>query len=226
MTDIVLALGVRTKVPEKFQNPDWRNSSLREESIYSFLTDVDIATVDYYSKNHLSGNVMVGDRTFRDVLNCENVYMVNIIRNIPDMLISRFYHESERNRPGMTFKDFFDARAAKVVKKYVDFHSSWHMAEKQPYLLKYEHLHSDFSRSVRDLASYLGLDIDRTRLEEIREQTLFRPGKSRHMRKGIVGDSRNYLDRDMHDRLEVIKAECRFTELAKAISARHGFEIA
>lgn len=82
-----------TQIPDRFQNPNWVNQSVAPNLVEQFLSGVDATEIDYVSKNH------VRDGQVRQLLlSYEHVRVVNITRDLRDVLVSAYYHDRREGR--------------------------------------------------------------------------------------------------------------------------------
>src|SRR5687768_12681908 len=77
------------RVPEAYQFPRWRHSALHPDRVAAFLDEVDFRSQDFLAKNHLARP------DHRELLaNRESVRLLNITRDLRDVLVSAYHHES------------------------------------------------------------------------------------------------------------------------------------
>jgi LPS sulfotransferase NodH len=202
LAKIVQAMNFCERVPEEFKVPGWTSSSISEDKLDLFLNSFDLTSRNFYCKQHWHSS-----NRFKELIEHPDVRMVNIIRDIRDVLISRYFHDLRLdNTQESDLEVYFDLRGRDLMRQYMEYHTFWHGNENsiQPFLCSYERLHSDFNSQVVELIEYLNLSYDNTTIKRIEMKTSFSSmkitGEGEFFRKGTVGDWRNYLsDRIIND---------------------------
>lgn len=205
-------------VPKKFQNKRWSNSSIDPSKIEEAVKELSSSTAYYSCKQHWSDHAQLAAD--------HKVVVLNIIRDIRDMLVSRFFHQKRIMQLGekATFNWFFRERTKQFLDPYVAYHEYWQSnRELNPelrYLLtSYEYMHQDAHSEVGRMLHYCGLPSDEqsvahavysTSKEGIAED---KQGKGKHLRKGVVGDYQNYFDSDMEETLASMLEERKWSSL-------------
>lgn len=210
---IVQAMGSFKRIPEEYQDEQWSNSSIREDKIADFIDSFDYKHQNYFCKQHW---VNEGDLAELNLLTVPNLKMVNIIRDVRDVLVSRYFHDLRLNlTKAENIEDYYVAVGKKNMQQYMEYHISWHSYQRtlQPFLCSYERFHENFSEQLQELVNYLGLSktIGDREIAEIEAKTSFssrkETGKGKFFRKGIVGDWENHLS-------QVIIEDLRQTAIA------------
>lgn len=196
---IVQAMQLFHRIPEQYQDEKWINSSIKEELIGDFIEKIDYQNQNFFCKQHWINSNQV---KAINVLENPNVKMVNIIRDIRDVLVSRYFHDLRLNlTKSENADDYYWKEGRENMIKYMNYHTSWHAPGigYQPFLCSYERLHRNFSGQMQELVGHLGLEdqITLADIERIRQATSIdtrkEKGKGKFFRKGIVGDWQNHL---------------------------------
>ena len=152
---------------------------------------------------------------------------IYVVRNPRDVAVSYFHHERALLfYPLSEWDDFFE----RFLKGDVDFGDyfdhvlSWwaHKDDDNVLILKYVDMKKDLPSTVDTIAKFIGQDISKELMEEIAHRTTFenmkkdssanyewakkqrRPNESDFMRKGEVGDWKNYFTPEQLARLDAV----------------------
>ena len=140
------------------------------------------------------------------VAKLEKTRVLNIVRDLRDMIVSRYFHDVRTGFTDVSMEDFFSSgMAQKRLKKYIDYHSFWHLENKAIcHLTAYESLLNDFDSECRRLLDYIDPQILAEKPELInflQEKTAFKnqaaTGAGEFFRKGVSGDWVNHLSDEM-----------------------------
>ena len=156
---------------------------------------------------------------------CKYIY---IVRNPKDVAVSFYYHNKAVFFPDIDRETFFKKFVNGELEFgcYFDHVLGWwhHRGDKNVLFLKYEDMKKDLLGSVSRIASFLEADILHDTLEKIAEQTAFSNMKknsfcnspwnqvqrdrseTNFMRKGIVGDWKNFLTPEQSSELDALYA--------------------
>lgn len=182
-------------IPAKYQEKGYRSSYLALDQIPVFVEEVDWDSVDYVCKQHWVRRMLP-----RNLANHPQARFVNIVRDIRDVLVSRYYHDMRhKNVEQMSFADYYTDCGHEMMDHYCGYHFYWHRDadpnDVEPLLLSYEGLKDNFKSETARLGRFLDLDPDilpydaayaATAIENIR-------GQGPHYRKGEVGDWANHF---------------------------------
>ena len=203
LMEIVAAHGRWQPVPDEYRNQRWHNPSVDLDAVDRFFADKIYREQDVYCKQHWEK-----EQKYRDLLLDPDIKMINIVRDIRDVLVSRYFHDQ---RTGLVtadnIEDYYFADKGRIrLRKYMTYHVFWHGSGEgpEPYLCHYERLHSDFNDEAGGLFRYLGSPLTEEELNCISEKTAFEnipaSGEGRFFRKGKAGDWINYVnDRMIED---------------------------
>ncbi len=230
LVQIVNGMKIFEKIPQKFQDANWVNPSIALDKLEDMLNSCNFKSNQFYCKQHWYGELKL-----KKLLNNPHIRMANIIRDIRDVLVSRYFHDL---RIGQTTEHHIDRyywdKGRYNMKEYMDYHIFWHDGENsqvQPFLCSYERLHYDLNSQVSELVDYLEIasvvkdnDIDR-----IQEATSFckkkSTGEGQFFRKGIVGDWQNHLSDSVVDDLKSLAVDTGYLKVKKRMLETFNLEI-
>jgi len=150
----------------------------------------------------------------------QSARIVYLYRNPKDTAVSWFHFQRMNRLYGFTgtFDQFLPLFMANKVPygSYWENINSWWKLKHQPniLILTYESLHQDMESSIRKIASFLGKDLSKEEVQTISQYTSFSEmkanpmineskiqkieGESDFMRKGKVGDWKNYFSEEQN----------------------------
>ena len=164
-------------------------------------------------------------------LPCKFIY---VARNPKDVATSFYYHTEVAFFPGIDKETYWSKFVNGELEfgNYFDHVLGWweHKDDDRVLFLKYEDMKKDLKKCVSEIASFIGADISEEMVAQIASQTTFESmkknplannawrnevvsrGKSKteFMRKGIVGDWKNFLTQEQSAEVDAICAS-RFT---------------
>ena len=201
--------------PKEYWNPRWEDSpvvhSIDPEKLSRFLKQVDCSSSNYLSKNHF------GRKDHRDLLlSCEDVLILDIERDIRDVLVSAYYHFQKLGDQNVSFDTYYWEKGRRFVRRVIRFHQVWRTNSPRVYTSSYENLKLDFHVETGRIAKFLGIEASARRIEDIERETSFeelrkRSGtwndRSGRFRKGTIGDWQRHLDAEMLEDIERIEKE-------------------
>ena len=192
--DILRGLVEPEPVPEEFQHPTWSNPSIDPQKLPDFLARRQHVAKNFVSKNHIHSDVKLA----RALIDDPHVLVFNLTRHIGDVLVSAYHHDVRIGAfSGDTIEEYYWGPGKGRIHGVLNHHRFWNVGHPGVFVGSYEALHTDFATEVQALASFLKVDLDASKLEQIQHKTAFDkiavtgPGKFR--RKGIVGDSQDTL---------------------------------
>ncbi|MEM9166188.1 MAG: sulfotransferase domain-containing protein [Planctomycetota bacterium] len=226
LLQIVTSLGIHARIPKGYQQEGWANSSLADDRVQPFLNEVDIETGQYCCKQH-----WFGEQWHRELLEIPHVRVLNIIRDLRDVVVSRYFHDMRLGivEDGVSIEHYWGHHNGRGrAKRYIDYHLFWHDHERdrEPWLASYERLHDDFYAEVQALLKHIGLDdlgdeaIHRAHRATSLANRPSESGDGKFFRKGIVGDWKNHLPAWIVDELDGMIEETGYSRLLAKIGSR------
>jgi hypothetical protein len=200
ITQIIQMHGRWSPIPDHYRNQEWFNPSLAPERYSEFFGAREFAGQDWFCKQHWRS-----EGKYYELLRDENIRVINIVRDLRDVLVSRFYHDL---RLGQASADniahyYFRENGRKKLQGYMEYHRFWHHPEieRQPFLSVFEYLITDFATELQRLFDYIGEPLSQSDIARIHRKTSFEnkkvTGEGNFFRKGIIGDWRNHLTSEL-----------------------------
>ena len=199
----------KTRFPIAFQNPKYDNW-INRFKISKFINSSYFSTENIWvSKTHIyQPNIML------DIIKCqENVKVINIERDIKDVIVSHFYHLKNSKKISLNFEDYFELWGKYKAIQYLKYSISWKEVD-FCLKIKYEDLKASTPETIRKIADYLGVkNIDVLKVQEETELKKLRGSSAQKglnedewfYRKGVVGDWKNYFDEKMLKKISLIE---------------------
>ncbi|MGK2956064.1 MAG: sulfotransferase domain-containing protein [Solirubrobacterales bacterium] len=193
--DILRGLVETEPVPEEFRHPKWSNPSIDLEKLPDFLASGQHVAKNFVSKNHIHSDVKLA----RALIDDPHVMVFNLTRHLGDVLVSAYHHDVRIGKfSGDTIEEYYWGLGKGRIHGVLNDHRFWNVGHPGVFVGSCEALHTDFATEVQALASFLGLDLDASTLDQVQHETAFEKmadtGPGKHRRKGIVGDSRDILN--------------------------------
>ncbi|MGH8590541.1 MAG: sulfotransferase domain-containing protein [Gammaproteobacteria bacterium] len=186
--------------PDEYRNPNWRNHSIAPKKLEDALANLDYHTDNYIVKTHF------GKPEERDlILSYDDVYVLNIKRDIRDVVVSAYYHEVRSYNYEGSFEEFYWLRGKKVAQQVIDYHAVWSVQSPRITTASYERMLEDFRKEFRQVSAFLGFHPTDETIEEIRAffqieriRELWKEENERisFFRKGVAGDWRKHFTPD------------------------------
>jgi len=184
--------------PEKFHRAGWAGTGVEPKVLKSFLHEVDYANENYIFKAH----------TFFQrhlLVNKPNVRVLNVTRDLRDVVVSAFHYERMKGRfEGTDFLKYYWSQGRHVAHYVVHYNGLW-AAAKNAYSASYEALLSDFNNEVRKVCAFLNFEVTDADLDRVREANTIdqmrakynevsADGQMQFYRKGTAGDWESHFD--------------------------------
>lgn len=189
-------------IPREFQHPRYPHW-VNPKKIVPFLERCDYDRKNYLSKAHIY------DPYTRDALLVRPaVRVLNIRRDIRDVLVSHYYHLTREKKIASDFPTYSWRMGRMKAFQIQQYHGVWTVSSPLLYTTSFEILTTRFDEEVQRIGTFLGLDVISPDVERIRYETSLRrlqenaretrkPEEERFFRKGLVGDWQNYFDDHM-----------------------------
>ena len=137
------------------------------------------------------------------LLNDPHVRVLNIRRDIRDVVVSAYYHFQAQEIVASPFDEFYWSRGRQVAGEVLNYHLIWETDSPHYLCLQYETLLDDFSGVVTQLGSWLGAELGEEDLKRIQANTQLDTLRvhsglpSARFRHGVAGDWQNHFDAAM-----------------------------
>lgn len=173
------------RVPKELQNPIWINSSVDNRKLSEAKMILPSSPEKYYSKQHWAAR-------HASLLEVKEVRVANIIRDIRDVVVSRYHHNVRLFGETKTLGQFINEGASEYIRKYVNYHRYWIDAgSKYPsryFITSYEKLTLDLISGAQELYLFCNISLPPEQLAEAAEKTRFdkknATGPGQFFRKG------------------------------------------
>jgi hypothetical protein len=202
--EIARALVNPESLPAEYAEPSWLPiESIRPRRLRSFLARGDLQDRNLVVKQHLSR-----PRHVRLLADVPGVLVLDIRRDLRDVVVSSYYHQRSRGRAPDDFSRFYWTEGRYYANGVANHHRRWrgHTA----LTVVYESLVSDFTTEAGGIAACLGRDVSESQLETIRASVGLTSLKDRYattgvalmesakfFRRGVPGDWKSHLDEEM-----------------------------
>ena len=211
--------GLFSPLPEVYQNAKWRNQSVDEAHLDGCAGELGASEARYTTKQHWS------DR-HDDVLQHPGIKVCNIIRDIRDVVISRYHHQVRLNKYDEDLSSFIDHVADFYIKQTVTYHKFWinsRFSNSDTYhITSYEYLSDDDLKAAGELFDFVGLPLDATAKEKAVETSRFHNKKSKgpkeFFRKGKAFGFTDEISEAQSDYLLGLASRNKFRQVKEAIA--------
>jgi hypothetical protein len=180
----------------EYLNPAWRNPSIDPAKLNALLAALKPED-RFVAKNHFN------TREQRDALLAHpDVRVLNITRDLRDMLVSSYYHVRRVNGYEGDFARYYWETGRATMLSVDRYHRLWRVSSPHVYTASYERLHADFAGQVREIAAFLGVETTSEQITRLQGETSLDALRQRYgeaeagnkfFRKGVVGDWQNHL---------------------------------
>jgi hypothetical protein len=187
-------------IPSEFHSFEkWHGQSIASDKLSEFLEKVDYKNENYVCKSHYD------DVNIRELLLSFNgVYILNIKRDIRDVIVSAYYHYNKEDGVKRTFEEFYWEKGQSLIRFINQYHDIWQNINGKIYVSSYQKLHEDFDNEVRRIFNFLNYNLKPNDLELLREKTSLetsrklwkedsKPPDERFFRKGVIGDWKSHF---------------------------------
>ena len=180
----------------EYLNLEWRNPSIDPARLDALLAALKPDN-RFVVKNHFN------TREQRDALLAHpDVRVLNITRDLRDMLVSSYYHVRRVNAYEGDFARYYWETGRATMLSVDRYHRLWRVRSPKIYTASYERLHADFAGQVREIAAFLGVETTGEQIARLQGETSLDALRQRYgeaeagdkfFRKGVVGDWQNHL---------------------------------
>jgi hypothetical protein len=160
---------------------------------------VDFSRRDFLTKNHFS------TAEHRDILLSDNhVRILNIKRDIRDVVTSAYYHYRREEGYSASFKQYYWDRGRYVAENVRAYHELWDGSSHLVYVSSYKDLKNNFSDECKRISNFIDIDISKEKIKKIRKETSLSGLQNKYkkvnfFRKGKIGGWKNHLTEDMEE---------------------------
>lgn len=212
LREIAMRMVEFAEIPPAYQHPRFSHW-VDPKKLKMFLERADYRGQNYISKGHF---YRPQDRTL--LLSHDEVYVLDIRRDIKDVLVSHYYHLQRQRKIRTKFSRYYWTLGRFKAHQIKQYHRIWGVDSPQIYVSSFEQLKTNFEEEVRNIGRFLGLDLSDAKLRWLEEQTTIeqlrkqnreedKPEGERFFRRGAVGDWKDHFDEKALEDLQRIKEE-------------------
>lgn len=200
--------------PDEWLRTDWANPSVSQERLEPFL-----GWAKQDSRGPYCFKAHYRDAEQAKLLEQAGATVVNIQRDLRDVLVSAFYHHQRLgNDVGTSIVEFYTRVGRRILEGIVSYHLLWSTEQPNVYVFSYERLRRAPRTEIEKVAAWLRVSPDDEEVDSIIEansfkrlqsQELRRPMNPRFLfhRKGAVGDWQNHLPEHLAEEIERLNAQ-------------------
>lgn len=192
-------------VPVQFQD-SYSSRLLDPAKLRSFIDNIDLHQNNYVLKSHLFTPF------YRDiVLSNRNVSVLNIQRDLRDVVVSHYHHLFREGKVRHDFHWYYRFIGRYKAYQIVRYHALWDVDSPQIYTSSFEALKTDFHTEVARIGEFLKISLSKQDIDGIQSRTSLdqlqrkwgessRNEQERFFRKGVIGEWRDYFtQKELHD---------------------------
>jgi len=204
-------MGSFEDVPEAYRSPSHQQAWLDHRKIRAFLDSGCYREKDYLSKGHYYG------RRYPDLfLSYDQVYVLDIVRDTKDTIVSHYYHFKRERGVDWDFSSYYWRIGRFKAYQIWLYHETWRGSSPRVYTSSFERLKQDFEEEVANIGRFVGRTLVAEDIERIKRETSITSMQKRHgqdakketerfFRKGAVGDWKSHFDEQMLDDISKIE---------------------
>ena len=197
--------------PNSFQNPKHKNW-IHRFKISDFLVSSSSKKRSLWvSKTHIFQKDIINSILIKQ----DNIKVINIDRDIKDVLVSHYHHLLNSKKINSSFNSYFNKWGKYKAKQCVDYNKAWKNYDCLK--LKYSDLQNNNKSTILKISDYLGIKLSDDKIKYIQNETdiknLRNTSKQKNLneedwfyRKGVIGDWKNYFDEEMIIKIKDIEA--------------------
>jgi hypothetical protein len=181
--ETVRALVSPQPLPADYVNDDWLPvESIAPRRMRRFLRDVDIHGNDFVVKQHMN---RVHDRRLLD--GRPEVRVVDVQRDVRDVVVSSYFHFEAGIRPYGDFEMFYWSQGRYIADGVLRHHRVWR--DSSALVLGYEQMTDDWRAELGRLAAFLGLEPTPTLVDAVDATVALPRLRKKYAASGISGMS-------------------------------------
>lgn len=182
--------------PREYLNPHWGHPSLLPKKLVQFLQNADYAHNNFLCKNHF-GNMKQREM----ILSYPHVVVIGIKRDLYDTVVSFYYHLQRTENYKGSFEEYYWKNGRYFADEVIKYNKTWDDKLGSVYISEYEKFHSNFEHELLQISEVIKIRLNEEKIKFIKNETEFSRLKavtrSRHLRKGKIGDWKNHFDEKM-----------------------------
>ncbi len=185
-----------SQLPKEFQNPGWSNPSVAHGCLRSAAKTMCSSSSVYVTKQHWRNK-----NSF--LMSLPGIKVFNIIRDIRDVIVSRYYHDVRKFGFQGDIEKFLNEKLDFLVQENCEYHSYWmdapELHKNSYYITAYEYLLVEYEKAAHDMFAFSGISLTDQQREKTLQRNIFQnkpvTGEGKFFRKGKAFS----FSEDLHD---------------------------
>ncbi|MFD0987441.1 sulfotransferase domain-containing protein [Methyloligella solikamskensis] len=206
-------------LPDAYQNSAWRNESVADEYVDDCAKELGAVETRYTTKQHWSDS-------HDDLLKYPGIKVCNIIRDIRDVVVSRYHHQVRLRKYNKDISAFVKENGELYVRNTANYHTHWinspYSNEETYYITSYEYLSADDLKAGGELFDFVGLPLDEAQRKAAIEGSRFEnktsTGPESFFRKGQAFGFADEISEAESQYLLDLASKYRFKQAKQAIA--------
>jgi hypothetical protein len=226
ITQILTATNRFRPVPDDLRRPGWKNSSVANHDVEEAVRRLASADAPYLTKQHWHAQESGDSPAISGILRHPGVRMLNITRDVRDMIVSRFHHATRLEKFRGTLSTFVFQNSADIIRGQAAYQKYWiehpDMNTRNYWITTYEHLTAHHRAEADSLFEFVGVPITDEQRATSFERTQFAARhavSSQFFRKGKVFGFQDELTEAEADYLLDIARDCGLVDVKRSIAA-------
>jgi sulfotransferase family protein len=206
-------------IPKDLQNPNWKNSSVRDDLIEVSRDTLSSSSSWFLSKQHWQNRN-------GQLLEVPGIKLLNTIRDLRDTFVSRYYHDVRIAGIKDPIPKYVRRKAKDFVTRFCMYQEYWisaaNNAPNSYFIASYERLSNDYENATRELFDFCDLKLTDEEFETAVEFGSFKNRKSgpgRFFRKGKVHAFSDDLSEEDAELLLELSRDIGLREIKKQIAS-------
>lgn len=174
-----------------------KHPAIRPEQLAEYIALGEFAHRDVVTKAHYGSEALR-----RVLLSHPDVRVLDMTRNLYDVIVSSYYDACRRDGYAGDFRSFYWFEGRALADYLLKYHRLWGDGHAQVHVTSFEGLKENFADEVRKIGAFLGRVPDPQRIASLAEGTRIDTLRRKYnddkalpfFRKGIVGDWKNHFD--------------------------------
>lgn len=186
------------KPPSRYLNPRWPEPTIIPGRLADYLRHGEHRSQDVLIKSHY-GLLPLRWLLLKD----PQVRVLNIRRDLRDVVVSAYYHYQVLDRVNESFANFYWRRGRQVARFVLHYHIIWETDSPVYICLQYENLLRNLAPEVIRLGGWLGVQLGGEQVERIQTATQIDTLRAHsglspdRFRRGMAGEWESHFDATM-----------------------------
>jgi hypothetical protein len=137
---------ILARIPAEFQDPGWNNQSVQHKSLKAAAETL-TASAEYFSTKQHWRNKNA------HLMSYDNIRILNIVRDIRDVIVSRYHHDVRKFGFEGNIQKFLDEKLDFLVEENLEYHSYWigapNLHHRSYYITPYECMLAEYEKAPR-----------------------------------------------------------------------------